>query len=100
MSTQTRKYRPSNGTEGDSFILSWCGTCARDRALREGSPIEECDDDELCDIVSRAFIYQVTDPEYPAEWCYDDSEPPHCTAYIPEGQPVPPARCQHTQELF
>lgn len=93
-------YRPSNGTEGDSFIAAWCGSCARDRALREGCPIEECDDDECCDIIGRTMRYQIHDPEYPPEWCYDEQGRAKCTAYIPDGQPIPPKRCDKTIELF
>lgn len=97
--TMPDKYCPSNGTEGDSFISAWCGTCARDRALRDGCPIEECDDDEVCDIVSRTFLYQVEDPEYPVEWIYGEAGP-CCTAYIPAGEPISMARCAHTVDMF
>ena len=41
-----RKYRPSNGTEGDMFLNAWCCHCARDKAMREGADFDECDDDE------------------------------------------------------
>lgn len=38
----SKLYKPGNGTEGVAFIEAWCGTCARDKSLREGKPIEEC----------------------------------------------------------
>jgi hypothetical protein len=94
------KYRPSNGTEGQAFIAAWCGTCARDRSLREGEPVETCDDNELCDIVGRTMMNDVDHPDYPAEWTYDASGRPICTAYISKGQPVPTPRCTHTSDLF
>lgn len=100
MSGTPEKYRPSNGTAGEAFISSWCGTCARDKALRDGCDIEECDDNERCDIVGRTMTYHIDNPEYPVEWRYDASGRPVCTAYIPAGLPIPAPHCAHTRELF
>ncbi|MDD3652440.1 hypothetical protein [Immundisolibacter sp.] len=94
-------FRPSNGTIGDSFIADWCGRCARDKALREGVDIEECDDNEVCDIVSRTMAYRTDEPEYPSEWiCDQDGRGACCTAFIPAGDPVPPPRCERTGDMF
>ncbi len=91
--TPIRKlYQPSTGTEGAMFIETWCTHCARDKAMREGAPIEECDDNEVCRIIGKTFAHNITDPEYPAEWCYDKNGHPQCTAFIPEGTPLPTAR--------
>ena len=82
-------YRPSNGTEGISFIAGWCGTCARravsvdDRNPLVGSWAE-------CTIVARTFAFRVDEPEYPREWIHGEGGP-ECTAYVlDEGQGPPP----------
>lgn len=84
---QPQLYRPPNGTEGDCFISAWCQTCALDV-------------DENCPILARTFQHAITDPAYPREWCYDDAGQPQCTSYIPEGDPVPPPRCERTTDMF
>jgi hypothetical protein len=92
-------YRPSNGTQGESFICDWCGTCARDTAMNQGRPLDEADDDNRCGILGATFAYDQDHPNYPREWCYAPDGHPQCTAHIPVGQPVPPPRCPHTLEL-
>lgn len=62
------KYRPSNGTEGDCFFAAWCCKCQRDKAMREGMDVDECDDNERCDIIANTMCYDVEDEEYPKEW--------------------------------
>lgn len=94
------KYQPSNGTEGEIFTDVWCRNCARDRSMREGDPIEECDDDELCDIIARTFAYDVDDPRYPTEWQYGHDGQPMCTAFVPAGEKVPPPKGERTQDMF
>lgn len=93
-------YQPSNGTEGECFISSWCGECQRDKSMREGAPIEECDDDELCDIIARSFAYSPGDEQYPKEWQYDKDGQPCCTAFIPVGDPIPPPPDTLTKDMF
>ncbi|PKO49044.1 MAG: hypothetical protein CVU31_02685 [Betaproteobacteria bacterium HGW-Betaproteobacteria-4] len=94
------KYRPSNGTEGDLFFAAWCGKCQRDKAMREGCAIEECDDSERCDLIASTMMFDIDEPGYPTEWQYDKTGQPSCTAYIPAGDLLPPQRCEHTQDLF
>ncbi len=94
-----RKWQPSNGTEGDIFIHSWCGECARDKAMCEGMPIEECDDNERCDILGRSFLC-IDDPDYPTEWCIGRDGQPCCTAYVPVGEPIPDAPDTQTIDMF
>lgn len=86
-------YQPSSGTVGASFIAGWCGECARDN-------IDELDYNDRCDIVGRTMAFNVSDPEYPAEWIYDQDGRPCCTAFIPVGDPVPEPRCGHTGDMF
>lgn len=61
----TRPYRPSNGTEGELFCEEWCYLC-----------IHEVE----CEILTRTFIHDINDPEYPKEWIQDD-DGPQCTAF-------------------
>jgi hypothetical protein len=93
------KYQPSNGTEGEAFFAAWCCQCQRDRAMREGCDLDECDYNERCDIIGRTMAMSVNDPGYPEEWQYDDNGRPVCTAFVPVGEPVP-ERCQHTADMF
>ena len=95
---QGHKFRPSNGTIGCAFIEDWCGTCARDEYRSYGKDPDGIDT-RRCDIVERTMLYQIDDPEYPAEWTYDADENPCCTAYIPVGQPVPQVDDQ-TVDMF
>lgn len=81
------KWRPSNGTEGFAFISVWCEACERDK-------------DQSCPILAATFAHDVHDPEYPTEWCLDASGAPQCTAFVPEGEPVPALRCPHTLDMF
>jgi len=82
-----RPYRPSNGTEGSGFIDSWCGRCERDRH-------------QDCPVVAASFQHAVDSPDYPKEWIYDDGGSPLCTAFVPQGEKVPPPRCDRTLDLF
>lgn len=88
------RYRPSNSTEGECFFESWCRHCQRDRSMREGDPIDECDDNELCDIIARSFRGEVD------EWVYGPDDEPMCTAFVPAGDPVPPPKDDRTIDMF
>lgn len=92
------KYQPSNGTEGEIFISNWCGNCARDKAMSEGLPLEECDDDQVCDILARSF-HNINDATYPTEWQYGADGQPRCHAFVEAGQPIP-IKDDHTPDMF
>jgi len=94
------KYRPSNGTEGECFFAVWCCKCQRDKSMRDGVDIDECDDNERCDIIADTFAYDVDDPKYPSAWQYGKDGQPCCMQFVPAGEPVPEPRCTHTKELF
>ncbi|WP_430391109.1 hypothetical protein [Dyella sp. 20L07] len=85
--TDSQMYRPSNGTEGASFICSWCDICERDK-------------NQDCEILDRTMAYRLNEPEYPREWRFDDLGQPQCTAFVPEGEPLPVPRCEHTIDMF
>lgn len=89
----TKLYRPSFSTEGEAFIAHWCGNCQRDKAMREGAEIEDCDDDEVCPILAASFAGPVK------QWVRTDNGP-RCLAYVEAGQTIPPEPCPHTTDLF
>lgn len=82
-----QKWRPSNGTEGEIFISSWCFECQRDS-------------EQDCPIVAATFIYDVDDEKYPQQWQYGADGQPKCTEWIPLGDPLPTPRCTETRDMF
>lgn len=68
-----QKYRPSNGSEGVWFETEFCSQCRHMHPDPDKKP--------ACDIWARAFLCSVNDPEYPAEWQYDDQDEPTCTKF-------------------
>lgn len=81
-----RKYRPSNGTDGDCFMSQFCSHCTKDT---EENP---------CEILGRSLAYSIDDPSYPTEWI-EDERGPRCTAFTtPELEEV--YRCDETPDLF
>lgn len=71
-----RKYRPSNGTEGCMFIEEYCLNCIHGKYEHTQNHA-----DNPCEILTRSFLYDLKDKEYPEEWTYDDEGFPICTAY-------------------
>lgn len=71
------KYRPTSGSEGYAFIDAHCGQCKKEKFYHT-----QTDGDKCCDILSRTLIHDVTDPEYPEEWTYENGVPV-CTAWEP-----------------
>jgi len=88
-----RKYRPSNGTEGEIFTAVHCFQCERDNydlETGEGEP---------CEILGRTMVHSRDDDEYPSEWTFDQEGNPTCTAFITKDEPVP-IRCTRTNDMF
>ena len=71
-----KKYRPSNGTEGNIFQHNWCQDCKHDAAFRA-----DPDRGEGCVIIAKALTFDIEDAEYPNEWQYGDDGQPRCTAF-------------------
>lgn len=94
-----QKYRPSNGTEGAMFIDAWCANCERDYGMMAGLPLEECDDNRICDIIGDTYLFALDHPKYPSEWQYGNDGQPRCTAFVEKGQPIP-HKDEHTLDLF
>lgn len=87
----TESYRPSNGSEGDSFMAQFCQNCARSNF--------EDNTKRPCIILGRMMGFGVDDPLYPKELIEDDKGP-RCTAFIPDGEKIPEPRCTITSEMF
>lgn len=94
-----QKYRPGTGTEGAIFIESWCGQCERDHGMMKGLPLEECDDNQICQIIGDSYLLAVDHPDYPKEWQYGPDGQPRCTAFVEAGQPIP-VKDEHTADMF
>ncbi|MDP2816301.1 MAG: hypothetical protein Q8O19_06445 [Rectinemataceae bacterium] len=75
MSSEDKKYRPSNGTEGDYFYENWCFRCKRDQGFRDGLS------NDGCRILADTMAYLADDPNYPKEWVYGEDGDPICTAF-------------------
>lgn len=68
------KYRPSNGTEGMWFEDKFCMRCINCDPNPDGK--------RQCEIMMRAFLYSINEPDYPKEWIYDHNDKPTCTAWV------------------
>lgn len=86
-------YQPSNGTEGEVFWSEWCCKCSKDKAMREGADIDDCDDNEVCSILAASFRGEAK------EWVYGPNGQPMCTAFHEFGTPEP-YRCPATDDMF
>ena len=64
-----KKYRPSNGTEGDLFMSSFCHNCANDI-------------NEYCSIIDYSMAFDIEDDEYPKELIISTDGQPRCT-FVP-----------------
>jgi len=79
----TKLYTPANGTEGEVFFENWCCHCSRDKAMREGADFDDCDDNELCEIIAAGFRGPVK------EWIWGEDGQPCCTAFVEHPKPIP-----------
>lgn len=88
------QWVPSNATVGDTFLAHECGSCARDKSMREGEPVEECDDNELCPIIAASFRGEAV------EWRRMPDGEVKCISWVAAGETPPAPRCHHTADLF
>lgn len=99
MGDAAKPYQPGSGTEGELFFDSWCRHCERDKSMNGAKPFDECDDNELCDIIARSMAFSPdVDDEYPREWIYGEHGP-CCTAFLRAGDEVK-HRCELTADMF
>lgn len=77
---QTKKYRPSNGTEGMIFEDRFCDRCKREAKYRRTQ-----DGADGCSIATAVFLYDIADEKYPTEWVVNLFDPvgvtARCTAF-------------------
>lgn len=76
MSDLPKKYRPSNGNEGEAFISIHCYHCINGKYEHTGDI-----NDKPCEILSRAFMFDIKEAEYPDEWCYINGKAT-CTSFV------------------
>lgn len=95
-SSAGQQYEPSNGTEGEAFIGTWCERCARDKDMNGTCHAEGRDpgDDDWCPILVASFRGEAK------EWVFDAEGMPTCTAFVPMGEPIPAPRCDKTVDMF
>lgn len=74
-----RKYRPSNGTEGEYFMEAHCYQCLHERWIHRQ---KDDRDEDKCDILTRSMAFGIDDPEYPVEWTHDESGHATCTKFV------------------
>lgn len=72
-----RKYRPSSGSEGMYFIATWCHNCIHGKYEHTGDL-----NDKPCEIITRSFMCDINDKDYPEEWQEKDDGSALCTAWV------------------
>lgn len=88
------QYMPSNSDEGAQFLSDWCTQCQRDKSMREGVDLDECDDNEKCEIIAASFRGEAV------EWREMPNGETKCIAFVPAGQAIPPPRDDRTLDMF
>jgi hypothetical protein len=73
----SRKYQPSNGTEGMIFCENFCNQCIHGKYEHTADL-----NDKPCDILTATYFMDIDDKEYPKEWIYDENNKPSCTAFV------------------
>lgn len=73
-----KSYCPSNGSEGIAFEDGFCNRCRSEASFRKTQH------GGGCKIHLMALAFGTGDPQYPAEWIYDDNDNPTCTAFVDE----------------
>ncbi len=76
------------------ILCSLCSTCASDKAMREGDDPDECNDNELCEIIAASFRGEAV------EWREFENGDVTCVAYVRHGDAIPDQRCSHTMEML
>lgn len=77
MIDQTRKYRPSNGSEGEWFMSKFCERCVKDSEARP------------CRIIGLTMSLDISHKDYPRAWVEDAETGPRCTEFSDHKAPAP-----------
>ena len=80
-------YRPSHGSEGESFQSQYCFHCRRNKG------------EEGCRILLFTMIYGINDPDYPEEWIRTEGGPV-CLAFADKRIPAPEETDPRQQTLW
>ena len=64
-----KPFQPANGTEGMTFTNAYCCNC------KHGMP------DGFCDITFASMDDDISDPDYPKEWKFNEEGWPTCTKF-------------------
>lgn len=88
------QWVPSSANSGEAFIDSHCCQCARDKHCGEGKALEDCDDDDLCQILAASYRGEAV------EWRRMPDGEVKCIAFVPAGEPIPAPRDDRTKELL
>ena len=59
MSAIGEPWHPANGGEHLWFFSTHCVNCRHDANLSRGKPLDDCKEDELCDILRRSYLEPV-----------------------------------------
>lgn len=87
------QYEPSNGTEGACFQEQWCCNCQRDKCMNGSKDVDECSDEDFCDVLGRSFSGEAP------EWRELENGECVCLAFVPMGEAIA-QRCTATADLF
>ena len=90
---EIKYYFPSNGTEGECFIATWCENCRKDTGLRGGKV--------FCSIFNKSLTCEQS--VIIKQWIINDKGEPECTSFVDyrEKRTVKKSRKQPNQtELF
>lgn len=71
---KSKKWQPSNGTEGEIFIEEHCMICRHCNPDPEGK--------KQCEILCKTMVYDISDEKYPKEWQLNEEEEPICTNWV------------------
>lgn len=89
------KFEGTSGSDADAlFVL--CQDCARDKEMngtryREG---REAGDDDYCQVLAAALRNEAVEIRELEDGSLK------CMAFVPLDQPITPARCEHTVDMF
>lgn len=62
------------------FIQINCVHCSKDKFMSHDSKTPVCSDDELCPILTEAFLCE--SHLKPKQWVYQENTPPHCIDFF------------------
>lgn len=82
LANESKKYRPSNGAEGENFQELWCNLCSKDKEFRDHLAANKVGAvPSGCEILAATLCFNADQEEYPAEWTYTEKGQPCCTAF-------------------